>query len=112
MHELIDSMAQIITKDVWFTTLDLKCAFSQLPSSSVTSGHYNFNISRGEATRTYRFKTGFYGSTDMPAEFQKAMDCTLKGLDGVVCYLDDNILVVTKVNRGPQCSYRGGDSQI
>ena len=31
----------------------------------------------------------------MPAEFQTAMDCTLQGLDGVICYLDD-ILVVTK----------------
>ena len=47
------------------------------------------------ATGTYRFKTGFYGLTDMPTEFQKAMDCTLQGLEGVICYLDD-ILVVTK----------------
>ena len=31
-------------------------------------------------TGTYRFKTGFYGLTDMPAEFQKAMDYTLIGL--------------------------------
>ena len=35
MHELIDSVAHIITKDVpgkiWFTSLDLKYAFSELP---------------------------------------------------------------------------------
>ena len=31
----------------------------------------------------------------MPTEFQKAMDCTLQGLEGVICYLDD-ILVVPK----------------
>ena len=31
----------------------------------------------------------------MPTEFQKAMDCTLQGIDGIICYLDD-ILVVTK----------------
>ena len=35
IHELIDSAAQIITKNepgkVWFTSLDLKYAFSQLP---------------------------------------------------------------------------------
>ena len=30
----------------------------------------------------------------MPNEFQKAMDCTLQGLEGVICYLDD-ILIVT-----------------
>ena len=43
----------------------------------------------GDATGTYRFKTGFYGLTDMPTEFQKAMDCALQGLEGVICYLDD-----------------------
>ena len=99
MHELIDSAAQIITKDtpgeVWFTSLDLKYAFSQLPLSELTSSHCNFSILCGEATGTYRFKTGFYGLTDMPTEFQKAMDCTLQGLEDVICYLDD-ILVVTK----------------
>ena len=99
MHELIDSAAQIITKDtpgkVWFTSLDLNFAFSQLPLSDLTSSHCNLSILCGEATGTYRFKTGFYELTDMPTEFQKAMDCTLQGLEGVICYLDD-ILVVTK----------------
>ena len=73
MHELIDSAAQIITKDtpakVWFTSLDLKYAFSQLPLSNLTSSHCNFSILFGEASGTYRFKTGFYGLTDMPTEF-------------------------------------------
>ena len=31
----------------------------------------------------------------MPSEFQKAMDCTLQGIPGTICYLDD-ILVVSK----------------
>ena len=96
IHELLDSAAHIITRGkVWFTSLDLKYAFSQLPLSSLTSSHCNFNILCGEATGTYRFKTGFYGLTDMPTEFQKAMDCTLQELEGVICYLDD-ILIVTK----------------
>ena len=69
--------------------------FSQLLLSSATINHCNFNILCGDATGTYRFKTGFYDLTDMPSEFQKAMDCTLQGLEGVICYLDD-ILVVTK----------------
>ena len=46
-------------------------------------------------TGTYRFKTGFYGLTDMPAEFQKAMDYTLIGLKNTFCFLDD-ILIVSK----------------
>ena len=82
INELIDSAAQIITKDlpgkVWFTSLDLKYAFSQLPLSSVTSSHCNFNILCGDARGTYWLKTGFYGLNDMPTEFQKAMDCNYK----------------------------------
>ena len=46
-------------------------------------------------TGTYRFKTGFYGLTDMPAEFQKAIDCTLAVLDNTFCFLD-NILIVSR----------------
>ena len=97
--ELLDSAAQIITSDkvgdVWFTSLDLKYAFSQIPLSVEVSRQCNFNIVSGEQTGTYRFKTCFYGLTDMPKEFQKAMDNTLKGLSGVFCFLDD-ILIVSK----------------
>ena len=66
--ELLDSAAQIITSDtpgdVWFTSLDLKYAFSQIPLSEEISRHCNFNIVCGEQTGTYRFKTGFYGLTN------------------------------------------------
>ena len=46
-------------------------------------------------TGTYKFQTGFYGFTDMPAEFHKAMDYTLIGLQNTYCFLDD-ILIVSK----------------
>ena len=49
----------------------------------------------GEQTGTYRIKTGFYGLTDMPKEFQKIMDNTLQSLSGVFFFLD-NILIVSK----------------
>ena len=57
--------------------------------------HCNFNIFCGEFTGTYRFKIGFYGLTDMPAEFQKAMEYTLIGLQNNYCFLDDIIVVST-----------------
>ena len=44
-------------------------------------------------TGLYRLKTGFYGLMDMPAEFQKAIDCTLAGLDNTFCFLDDILIV-------------------
>ena len=46
-------------------------------------------------TGTYRFQTGFYGLTNMPADFQKAMDYTLIGLQNTYCFLDD-LLIVSK----------------
>ena len=53
---------------------------------------------------TYRFQTGFYGLTDMPAEFQKAMDYTLIGLKNTYCFLDD-ILIVGKGSLEEHKSY-------
>ena len=44
-------------------------------------------------TGTYRFKTGFYGLTDMPAELHKAIDCTLTSLTNTFCFLDDLSIV-------------------
>ena len=99
IDELMDQVGQIITSDpdaeLWFTKLDLNYAFSQLPLSKETSKHCNFSIVGGRATGTYRFLTGFYGLTDMPTEFQKAMDSTLRNLLNVFCFLDD-ILVCSR----------------
>ena len=99
----IDSLIQTISQALstaphetaYFTTLDLQYAYSQLKLHSDTARHCNFNIISGDMTGTYRFKTGFHGLTDKPAEFQKANDCTLAGLDNTFCFLDD-ILIVSR----------------
>ena len=44
----------------------------------------NFNIIGGQAKGTYRFNTGYYGLTDMPAEFQKAIDKILYNLSNTL----------------------------
>ena len=81
IETLMDSKSQIITNykteqadTIYFSTIDLKYAYSQLNLHTETAKHCNFNIVSGDMTDTYRFKTGFYGLTDMPAEFQRAMD--------------------------------------
>ena len=81
---LIDSISQHINDsnqddNVYFSTIDLIYAYSQLKLHPDTSRHCNFNIICGELTGTSRFKTGFYGLTDMPEGSQKAMDYTLVG---------------------------------
>ena len=97
LSELLDSAAQITTAKtegtVWFTSLDLKYAFSQLPLDESVSKHCNFSIVCGEFTGTYRFKTGSYGLTDMPKEFRKAMDNTIQGIQEVFGFLDDMLIV-------------------
>ena len=80
---------------VYFSTIDVKYAYSQLKLHPDTSRHCNFIIICGESTGTYRIKTRFYGLTDMPPEFQKAMDCKLVGLTNTYCFLDE-IIVVSK----------------
>ena len=78
----IDSLIQIISQTLsnapqetaYFITLDLQYAYSRLNLHSYTARHCKFNFVSGDMTGNYRFKTRFYGLTDMPAEFQNAMD--------------------------------------
>ena len=80
-------------KLIVFSTIDLRYTYSQLPLVEATEKQCNFNIAGGQATGTYRFITDFYGPTDMPAQFQKAIDNTLKGLADTYTFLDDIIIV-------------------
>ena len=104
IETLMDSVSLTITDykteqadKIYFSTIDLKYAYSQLNLHPETAKHCNFNIVSGDMTDTYRFKTGFYGLNDMPAEFTKAMDYTLIGLKIKFCFLDD-IIIVSKVS--------------
>ena len=97
---LINTISQHFTntqngQQSYFSTLDLKYAYSQLKLHNDTATHCNFDIICGESTGTYRFKTEFYGLADMPAEFQKAMDYTLIGIQNTYFFLDDIINVST-----------------
>ena len=79
---LNDSISQHLTntqkaQQAYFSTLDLKFAYSQLQLHENIAKHCNFNIFCGESTGTYRFKTGFYSLIDLPADIQKAMDYIL-----------------------------------
>ena len=94
---LFESISQQISAPAsqdttYFSTLDLNYAYSQLKLDTNTGNQYDM-------TGTYRFQTGFYGLTDMPAEFQKAMDYTLIGLKNTYCFLDDNLIVLIEHKR-------------
>ena len=98
IYNLIDTIQQNSNTNAshqtaHFSTLDLKYGYSQLKLDPETSRHYNFNIASGEGKGTYRFITGFYRLTDMPAAFQKVMHYPLVGLDNTYCFFDDIIVV-------------------
>ena len=62
----MDNIAQSISEsshgnEVYFSTIDLRYAYSQLPLDGATTKHCKFNIIGGQATGTHRFLTGFYG---------------------------------------------------
>ena len=79
----------------WFSKIDLKHAYSQIPLDESIAKHCNFNILGGRATGTYRFINGFYGLTDMPSTFQKTIEKTLEGINSNFAFLD-GILFITK----------------
>ena len=101
IDHLVDAVALYITQrkespeTFWFSKIDLKNAYSQIPLDTSIAKHCNFSILGGKATGTYRFLNGFYGLTDMPAAFQKTIDKTLEGIHSKFAFLDD-ILVITK----------------
>ena len=91
IDKLIESISQQISapasqNTTSCSTLDLKYTYSQLNKDFNTANHCNFKISSGDMTGTYRYQTEFSGLTDMPAEFQKAMDYTLIGLKNTYCF--------------------------
>ena len=96
---LLDNIAQVVKWDksnqTLFTTLDLRYAYSQIPLDKTTREQCNFSLIGENATGTYQFQTGFYGLTDIPAVFQKAVDLTLTNCSNTYAYFDE-ILVVTK----------------
>ena len=76
IDNLIDSISQHIKDsnqgdNVYFSTIDLKYAYSQLKLHPDTFSHYNFNVICGDSTGTYRFKTGFYGLQICRRNFKK-----------------------------------------
>ena len=71
-----------------FTKLDLKHAYQQLPLSEESKQFLTINTSKG----LYQYQRLPFGVASAPAIFQSIMDTILKGIDGVVCYIDDILI--------------------
>ena len=99
LDDLLNTLAETITtqkgEKVWFTSVDLKYAFGQVFLNPELAKHCNFAIIGGKTSGIYRFKTGFYGLTVMPTEFQRIMEDILINISNVFIFIDD-ILIVTE----------------
>ena len=84
IDHLIDAVATYISERsnqngiFYFSKIDLKYAYSQIPLDPELQKHCNFSMLGGEATGTKRFLNSFYDLTYMPATFQKTIDVTLQ----------------------------------
>ena len=102
IDHLIDAVATYISERsnqngiFYFSKVDLKYDYSQIPLDPELEKLCNFNILGGNAAGTYRFPNGFYGLTDHRT-FQKTIDVTLQNCHNKFEFLDD-ILVITKGN--------------
>ena len=76
------------TEEGWLIYLDLSYAFNQFP----TNKSLQFSHDRWKNKGTKRSKTSLYGLTDMPTEFQKAVDSNLDDLQCTLWYLADVLI--------------------
>ena len=63
LENLTDMVAEKIEgeeDEVFFSSLDLKYAYGQVPLHESTARHCNFQIIGGKSTGAYRFITGLY----------------------------------------------------
>jgi hypothetical protein len=77
----------------YFTTLDLKMGYHQLPMEAASAQKTAFNTHKG----LYEYRRLPFGLCSAPATFQRAMDSILHGMDRdkVFVYLDD-VLIATR----------------
>ena len=87
---VLDNIAQIVKSDKTKQTY----AYSQIPLDQRTREQCNFSLIGGNATVTCQFQKGLYELTDLPVEFQKAIDLTLTNCTNTYAYLDDILIVM------------------
>ena len=72
-----------------FTRLDMKQAYQQMKVDKESQKYSTINTNKGLFTYT-RMP---FGISTAPGKWQRAMDSVLAGVPGVICYLDDILIV-------------------
>ncbi|KII64900.1 Transposon Ty3-I Gag-Pol polyprotein [Thelohanellus kitauei] len=74
----------------YFTTLDLKSGYWQVPMNE--DSKYLTAFSPGPGLGHYEFNVMPFGLTNAPSTFQRLMDAVLKDLNCAIAYLDDVVI--------------------
>ena len=87
----IDDLLDALQGDCWFSTLDLKSGYWQVPIMERDKEKTAFRTSNGQL---YEFNQVPFGLCNAPATFSRLMYCILAGLHWETCifYLDDIIV--------------------
>ncbi|XP_058453152.1 uncharacterized protein K02A2.6-like [Malaya genurostris] len=86
---LIEELLSSVKGAVKFSKLDVKDAYHQVEISEASRGITTFITKYG----LFRYKRLMFGVSCAPELFQKVMDTIVAGLDGVMVYLDDVVVV-------------------
>ncbi|XP_064476257.1 uncharacterized protein K02A2.6-like [Ornithodoros turicata] len=81
----VDEMLSALAGGKLFSKIDLSRAYLQVLMSAASRKYLTVNTHKG----LFEVNRLPFGVASAPALFQRIMDTMLKGLDGVVCYLDD-----------------------
>ena len=87
----IDNLLDALHGARWFSTLDLKSSYWQVPITECGKAKTAFRTSSGQL---YEFNQVPFGLCNVPATFSRLMDRILSGLHWETClfYLDDIIV--------------------
>ena len=81
----IDSLFACLAGGKYFSKLDMSQAYAQLELEEKSKPYTVINTSKG----LFKYNRLCFGISSAPGIFQRAMEDLLKGVPGVLCYLDD-----------------------
>ena len=88
MLPTLDEITAVLEGAKVFSVLDAESGFHQLPLSAESKPYTTFTTHRG----LYRFKRLPFGLACAPEIFQREVDDLVRGLDGVIVYIDDILI--------------------
>ena len=87
---MISNILNTVAGKKFFSSLDLKSAFNQLPLAKEDRNKTAFTL----FGKRYRYKRATFGLAPMSGIFQRAMNTLLRGIEDVYIFIDD-ILIAT-----------------